>query len=126
LPWPVDAGDVSIHFGRYNVPGTGLSGQSDGIIIAVPIGATVKAIADGEVSSVFDLGGEQAVLVKHGKYFTTYSHLGSASVARFQKVQAGTLLGKAAANDEGEGELLFMVTNEKGQPLNPETWLRRR
>jgi septal ring factor EnvC (AmiA/AmiB activator) len=126
LPWPVDAGAVSIHFGRYNVPGTGLSGQSDGIIISLPVGAAVKAIADGEVSSVFDLGGEQAVLVKHGKYFTTYSHLGSASVARFQKVQAGTVLGKAAANDEGEGELLFMVTNEKGQPLNPETWLRRR
>ena len=86
----------------------------------------MKAVADGEVSSVFDLGGEQAVLVKHGKYFTTYSHLSSASVSRGQTVRPGTVLGRAAANDDGEGEVLFMVNNENGQPLNPEGWLKRR
>jgi murein hydrolase activator len=126
LPWPVDAGLVSIPFGSYTIPGTKLRGQSDGITIALPTGSSVKAVADGEVSSVFDLGGEQAVLVKHGKYFTTYSHLSSANVSRGQTVRPGTVLGRAAANDEGEGEVLFMVSNERGQPLNPEGWLKRR
>ena len=126
LPWPVDAGEVSIHFGRYKIPGTTLVGQSDGITISLPVGASVKSISGGEVSSVFDLGGEQAVLVRHGKYFTTYSHLASANVSRGQQVKAGTVLGRAAANDDGEGEVLFMVANEKGQPLDPEGWLRRR
>lgn len=126
MPWPVDAGNVSIHYGRYKIPGTGLTGQSDGITISVPIGANVKAISDGEVSSVFDLGGEQAVLVRHGKYFTTYSHLSSANVSRGQVVKAGTLMGKAAANDDGDGEVLFMIANERGQALDPEGWLRRR
>jgi murein hydrolase activator len=126
LPWPVDAGYVSIHFGPYSVPGSKIRGQSDGISISLPVGASVKAVAEGEVSSVFDLGGEQAVLVRHGKYFTTYSHLASVNVSRGQQVRAGTLLGRAGANEEGEGEVLFMVTNEKGTPLNPEGWLRRR
>jgi septal ring factor EnvC (AmiA/AmiB activator) len=126
LPWPVDAGSVAIHFGRYKIPGTGLTGQSDGITISLPVGSNVKSISDGEVSSVFDLGGEQAVLVRHGKYFTTYSHLSSANVSRGQAVRAGTVVGKAAANDEGEGEVLFMVANERGQALDPEGWLRRR
>lgn len=126
LPWPVDAGYVAIHFGPYSIPETKLKGQSDGITISLPVGAAVKAVSDGEVSSVFDLGGEQAVLVRHGKYFTTYSHLGSANVSRGQTVKAGSVVGRAAANDEGEGEMLFMVTNERGQPLNPELWLRRR
>jgi septal ring factor EnvC (AmiA/AmiB activator) len=126
MPWPVDAGVVTIHFGRYKIPGTGLVGQSDGITISLPVGAPVKAISDGEVSSVFDLGGEQAVLVRHGKYFTTYSHLSSASVSRGQQVRAGGVIGRAAANDEGEGEILFMVANERGQALDPEGWLRRR
>jgi septal ring factor EnvC (AmiA/AmiB activator) len=126
LPWPVDAGFVSIHFGRYHIPETTLYGQSDGITISLPVGASVKAISDGEVASVFDLGGEQAVLVRHGKYFTTYSHLASVNVSRNQQIRAGTVMGRSAANDDGEGEVLFMVSNERGQALDPEGWLKRR
>ncbi len=126
LPWPVDAGFVSIHFGRYTIPGTTLIGQSDGITISLPVGAVVKSISDGEVASVFDLGGEQAVLVRHGKYFTTYSHLSSVNVGRGQQVRAGAVMGRAAASDNGDGEMLFMVSNERGTALDPEGWLRRR
>jgi len=126
LPWPVDQGVVSIPFGRYQIPETKLYGQSDGITISLPVGSAVKAIADGEVASVFDLGGEQAVLVKHGKYFTTYSHLSSSNVSRGQNIRPGQVVGRAAANEDGEGEVLFMVSNERGQPLNPEGWLKRR
>lgn len=126
LPWPVDAGYISIHMGTYSLPGTTLKNISDGITISLPVGSIVKAVADGEVSMVYDLEGEQAVMVRHGKYLTIYSHLSSATVSRGQKVRAGTLIGRAAANDEGEGEVSFMVTNEKGSPLNPESWLKRR
>ena len=126
LPWPVDQGVVSIPFGEYNIPGTKLKGRSDGITIELPVGSVIKAVADGEVISVIDIGGEQAVLVKHGKYLTTYSHLSSANVSRGQAVKPGTLLGRAAANDQGAGEVLFMVTTERGQHMNPESWLRRR
>ncbi len=126
LPWPVDAGYVSIPFGNYKIPGTTLTGQSDGYTITLPVGSSVKSVSDGNVSSVFDLGGEQAVIVRHGKYFTTYSHLSSVNVSRGQEVRAGTVVGRAAENDDGEGEVLFMVTNEKGQSLNPQAWLKKR
>lgn len=126
LPWPVSSGIPTIRFGTYTIPGTQLKGQSQGIYISVPTGATVKAVADGEVRSVYDLGGEQAVTIRHGKYFTTYSHLSSASVSTGQQVGPSTTVGQAAANDSGEGEVLFMVTNEKGVFLNPEQWLKRK
>lgn len=126
LPWPVDAGIPTIHFGSYTIPGTVLKGRSDGLYISVPVGASVKAIADGEVSSVYDLGGEQAVTIRHGKYFTTYSHLSSANVAQNQQIRSGTVVGRAAANDAGEGEVLFMVINDKSVFLNPEQWLRKK
>lgn len=126
LPWPVDAGTPTIHFGSYTIPGTVLKGRSDGLYISVPVGAAVKAIADGDVSSVYDLGGEQAVTIRHGKYFTTYSHLSSANVSQNQQVRSGTVVGKAAANDAGEGEVLFMVINDKSVFLNPEQWLKRK
>lgn len=126
LPWPVDAGITTIHFGAYNIPGTQLKGKSDGLTLSVPLGAAVKAVADGEVSSVFDLGGEQVVTVRHGKYFTSYSHLSSVNVSKNQTVRSGTVVGRAASNDNSEGEVVFMVTNEHSVFLNPELWLRRK
>lgn len=126
LPWPVDQGVPSIHFGAYTIPGTQIRGKSDGLTISVPLGASVKSVADGEVSSVFDLGGEQVVTVRHGKYFTSYSNLSSVNVNKDQQVRPGTVLGRAAGNEDGEGEVIFMVTNEHSIFLNPEQWLRRR
>ncbi len=126
LPWPVSSGVPTIHFGTYTIPGTQLRGQSEGVYISVPVGATVRAVADGEVSSVFDLGGGQVVTVRHGKYFTSYSNLSSVNVSKDQQVRPNTVLGQAAVNDNGEGEVLFMVTNEKGVFLNPEQWLKRK
>ncbi len=125
LPWPVSSGYVAIHFGPYALSAT-LKGNCDGIEISVPPGSNVTAVADGEVSSVFDLGGEQAVVVRHGKYFTTFSHLSSVNVSKGQQIKPGTLIGRAAVGDNGDGMLLFMVANEKGTPLNPESWLRPR
>ncbi len=126
LPWPVDAGSIALGFGTYEIPGSKLKGVSDGIDIALPVGSSVKCVADGEVSSVFDLGGEQAVLVRHGRYFTTYSHLGSVNVSKGQKVYSGTVIGRAAASEDGNGLVTFMVTNEKGSNMDPEKWLKRR
>lgn len=125
LPWPVSSGIVTIHFGPYQLT-EHLKGVSDGIYISTPVGATVKAVADGLVSTVFDLGGASAVLVRHGKYFTVYNNLSSVSVNKGDQVNAGTVLGKTAAADDGQGQLLFMITDDKGNKLDPERWLKPR
>lgn len=126
LPWPVDAGIVTIRFGTETIPGTKLVRKSDGIEIALPPGSSIKSIADGTVSYAGDIGGDQVVFIKHGKYFTSYSHLSSINVSVGQEVKAGSLLGKSGNGVDGEGAVLFMVNNEKGTPLNPESWLKSR
>ena len=126
LPWPVGSGTILIPFGRYDIPGTKLVDNNDGIDIGVPVGTNIKAVADGVVLAVVDLGDEKYVLVRHGKYFTTYSHLSSVSVVKNDVVQAGTILGKAAANNDGGGMVHFMVSNERNEFLNPENWLKGR
>jgi septal ring factor EnvC (AmiA/AmiB activator) len=125
LPWPVSIGEVIVPFGTYNA-GDKLVGQNDGIEIAVPEGTVVKSVADGVVSFVGDIGSELVVIVKHGKYFTSYSHLSSTSVTKGQTVKAGTALGKSGIGLEGEGALQFMIFNDKRTPLNPKSWLRGR
>ena len=126
LPWPVDAGMVTIRFGTENMPGTKLMQKSDGIEIALALGTAVKSVADGSVSYTGDIGGQQVVFVRHGKYFTIYSNLSSINVSVGQEVKAGSVLGKSGIGLDGEGNMLFMVNNEKGTPLNPESWLKPR
>lgn len=126
LPWPTDQGYVSTHFGPYTVPGTKLQGDMSGIEISLPVGSNVKVVADGEVSAVFDLGNGQTVIVRHGKYFTTYSNLSGISVQKGQQVKPGKILGKAVSGMSGEGQIIFMVTNDKGSYLDPEKWLKSR
>lgn len=125
LPFPVDNGYVSIPFGSYTVPGTNIKGNQDFITIASPVGTSVKAVFEGEVVSVFDVGGMSAVMLKHGKYFTTYSNLSSTQVSKGQNVKVGQVVGRVGENLEGDGQLDFILTKE-AQMMNPQSWLRDR
>lgn len=124
LPWPVSQGTITIPFGNYTIPGTGIKGVSDGITIETGKGATVKTIFEGEVISVYAIGGNQTVIIKHGKYFTTYANLGSVSVSRGQKVTTGQAIGSAGEDDDGTPEVELRVDTEHG-PMNPAAWIRR-
>jgi septal ring factor EnvC (AmiA/AmiB activator) len=126
LPWPVDRGNVYIHFGVENIPGTKLNRKSDGIELALPKGSSVKSVANGVVKYTGDINGDLTVFIQHGKYFSTYTHLSSINVSKDQEVRAGTLLGKSGIKLDGEGALLFMINNEKGVFFDPESWLKNR
>jgi murein hydrolase activator len=125
LPFPVDNGFVSGNFGRNTVPGTKIIFDQDFITISSPTGTSVKACFDGEVRSVFDVGGNTAVMIQHGKYFTTYSNLSSATVSKGQTVKTGQVIGRVGTNLDGDGELNFVLAREN-QMINPGPWLRSR
>lgn len=125
LPWPIDKGEVKLHFGTYTIEGTPIRGNNPGITLQTNTGAAVKAVYEGEVTTVFDIEGNWAVMVQHGKYFSVYSNLASVSVSKGQKVSMGQVIGKAGDNDDGNGEVEFIITLEKTNQ-NPESWLRKR
>jgi murein hydrolase activator len=125
LPFPVDNGYVSIPFGKYTIPDTKIVGVQDFITISSPAGTSVKACFDGEVVSVFDVGGNTAVTVRHGKYFTTYSNLSPATVSKGQMIKTGQIVGRVGINLDGDGQIDFILTREN-QFLNPSGWLRSR
>ena len=127
LPWPVDNGYVSIQYGTYEIPGTKIKGDNPGITINTPSpGTTVKAVFDGEVIGVFNLGDGMAGTISHGKYFTTYSNLSGVSVSKGTQVQTGQAIGRAGVDDEGgtaSGSILFMLQVGMNG-TNPRPWLR--
>lgn len=126
LPWPVEAGHVSIPFGPYSVEGLkGIISNSPGITIETAVGIPVKAIFDGEVSTVFNIEGSSAVLIRVGKFFISYSNLSAVTVTKGDKVKLGQVIGKAAENSDGNGEIQLVLMEEKTN-LNPEQWLKRK
>ena len=79
------------------------------------------AVFDGTVSIIFNVGDVMAVMIRHGKYFTTYSNLSAVSVSKGQAVKTGQQLGKVA----DIGQLEFVLSDEKDHLYDPEKWLRR-
>jgi septal ring factor EnvC (AmiA/AmiB activator) len=123
LPWPVDNGLVSIPFGVSKVgdlmmdnPGLTISTQSAGV--------TVKAVYDGEVSAVSNTGEGMMVMIRHGRYFTVYSNLSSASVSRGDVVKTGQAIGRAATADDGTGGQVDFMLMVGQNNVNPRPWLR--
>jgi septal ring factor EnvC (AmiA/AmiB activator) len=123
LPWPVDAAMVTSGFGRRSIEGTTLFEENIGITIATQKGASVKSVFEGVVKSVFDVAGSMAVTIQHGKYFTTYYNLSSSSVSKGSQVSMGQVIGKAGVNDDGDGEIMFVVNNESTF-VDPQGWLK--
>jgi septal ring factor EnvC (AmiA/AmiB activator) len=125
LPWPVERGTVTSGFGRNKIEGTSIIEDNIGITIQTVSGANVKAVFEGVVTTVYDVAGSQTVTIKHGKYFTTYYNLATVNVSKGASVSMGQVIGKAAQNDDGDGEIIFVV-NVESNFVNPESWLKNR
>ncbi|MES2429791.1 MAG: peptidoglycan DD-metalloendopeptidase family protein [Bacteroidota bacterium] len=124
LPWPVDKGYVMVHYGTQKLD-IGVTIDNPGITIGADIGTAVRAIFDGDVSAVQNIDNMQVVIIKHGRYFSTYSNLTGVNLSRGQSVRTGQVLGRVAANDEGIGSIDLITSNETSN-VNPEGWLKRK
>ncbi len=124
LPWPVDKGIPILHYGNNILP-SGSRISVSGITVATEIGSNVKSIFDGVISSVVFIEDMQVIIIQHGEYFSTYSNLGSVSVKSGQNVKTGQVIGKAAANLDGNGSIDLYINDAKGNDIDPEKWLKR-
>jgi murein hydrolase activator len=125
LPWPTERGIVVRKFGTYAHPELkGITIVNNGVDIATVKGSKVRCVFEGEVRSVFSIPGMQkAVMVKHGNFFTVYTHIDQVLVNRGDKVKAKQDLGIIYTDaDEGKTTLHFEVWQNSNN-LNPELWL---
>lgn len=127
LPWPVDRGSISGHFGIHPHPILKqVSINNKGTYFLSPTGTSARAVYDGIVSAVSYYPGEgTTVIIQHGNYRTVYGNLSSAYVRQGQKVSAKQAIGKIYSDDEtGKTELYFLIYSGI-QRLNPESWIAR-
>ncbi len=126
LPWPVDNCVVALRFGNNKIENTLLTFDNPGITIATPsAGVAVKAVFDGEVSGVYNLGDGMAITIRHGKYFTTYSNLSGVTVSKGAAVKTGQQIGRAGKDDDGNGGQIDFILMIETRNVDPLPWLRR-
>jgi septal ring factor EnvC (AmiA/AmiB activator) len=129
LPWPVDKGVITGHFGVHNHPVLKYVTEKNSDIEITSSGITpVKSVFNGVVASIVSIrGANMTVIIRHGKYLTVYSNLVNIKVKRGDTVKTGQLIGNVYNDEENGNEavLKFMVTEEKNE-LDPELWISKK
>jgi lipoprotein NlpD len=113
--WPVPYGTVTSGFGPRN--GT----FHDGIDISAPIGAAVRAAADGEVAYCASLPGYgKVIILRHGSgYATIYAHNERQSVREGQRVRRGQLIATVGRSGRTTGPNLHFEIRRNNVARDP-------
>jgi septal ring factor EnvC (AmiA/AmiB activator) len=125
LPWPVEKGFISGHFGKHQHPvHEHVTVNNKGIYLQTVSGASARAIYEGEVTWCSQMNGTYAVIIQHGNYRSVYSQLKSIKVKQGDKVQAKQSIGEIMTNtsEDNKTELYFQIYKDRSI-LNPSLWL---
>ena len=130
LPWPVEKGSIVERYGRNQHPSLkGVYTNNNGIDISCPLNASIRAIFNGEVSSVFTISGSgKVVIIKHGNYRTVYSNLKETTVSKGDKIATKQRIGTVIGESSSIGKLHFEIHKVSGtatKSLNPVLWIYR-
>lgn len=128
LPWPVERGVITDHFGVHEHPVLkNIQVKNNGVDISTAQGMKARSVFAGEVSRVFMVtGGNYAVIIRHGKYLTVYSNLINVQVKSGDKVAIKQTIGTIGTDtdDESKTVLKFQIWREN-EKMDPEGWIAR-
>ena len=122
LGWPV-AGNLLASFGGRLPDGR----RSDGVLIAAPAGATIKAVADGTVVFADWMTGYGNILiVDHGNgYMSLYAHADGLLKDPGTPVRRGDPVATVGTSGGQDQAALYFELRRNGTPVNPASWLTR-
>lgn len=128
LPWPVAKGTITEAYGKNPHPTmANVFTNNNGIDIGAPKNAQVRAVFEGEVTSVLNIpGAGKVVIIKHGNYRTVYSNLQDVYVSVGSKVTTKQTLGSLLPEDDNISTAHFeihQVVDGAVQRINPTLWL---
>ncbi len=129
LPWPVDQGIITSHFGVQKHPEFKyLTEDNIGIEITSSGTTAVKAVFKGEVAKVFSIpGANMTVIIRHGNYLSVYANLVNVKVKTGDNINIRQVIGDVY-NDSAENNisvLKFMIFENEKKYLDPEIWITK-
>jgi septal ring factor EnvC (AmiA/AmiB activator) len=127
LPWPVEKGLITSHFGmQKNAVLKYVQEENIGIEITSSGRMAARSIFKGEVTRVFPIqGSNMTVIIKHGKYFTVYNNVVNVKVKPGDKVDTKQYIGDVYSDPSNNNicVLEFMIYETKFH--DPEAWIAK-
>jgi len=127
LPWPVEKGIITSHFGIQKHPVLKyLTEDNIGIEITSSGRMKARAVFQGEVVKVFAISGaNMTVIVRHGKFLSVYANIVNVKVKPGDKVAIKQDIGDVYSDpgDSFNCVLKFMIFETKYQ--DPESWISK-
>jgi septal ring factor EnvC (AmiA/AmiB activator) len=127
LPWPTERGVIASRFGEQPHPVLKkVTIKNNGIDLATTPGSDARAVFDGIVVSVTPISNtNQAVIIRHGEFFTVYSNLEDVYVKRGDLLKTKEVIGRIHTDKkEAKTEVHFELW--KGRQIqDPAGWLAR-
>jgi murein hydrolase activator len=129
LPWPVEKGVITSHFGVHPHPVFKyLTEDNIGIEITSSGKTSARSVFQGEVAKVFAISGaNMTIIIRHGKYLSVYANIANVKVKPGDKVVAKQDIGDIYV-DRGNGNncvLKFMIFETEMKYLDPELWIAK-
>ena len=127
LPYPVAQGIITGRYGLSPHPTQPkVTVNNNGVDISTTKGAKARSVFDGDVCFVTSQGNNNAILIRHGLYFTLYSNLEKVFVKVGDKVTTGQDIGRIHTNvSDGKTILHFEIWQENRTTVNPAVWIRK-
>jgi septal ring factor EnvC (AmiA/AmiB activator) len=128
LPWPVERGIITAHFGIHQHPVLKyVTEENKGIEITSEGKITARSVFKGEVSAISPIAGaNMTVIIRHGNYLSVYSNLVNVKVKKGDKVETKQEVGEVYSDPKTENNctLKFMIFEQKNA-LDPEQWIAK-
>jgi len=129
LPWPVERGIITSHFGvQKHAVLKYVTEDNIGIEITSSGETKVRSVFKGEVARVFKINGANtAIIIRHGRFMTVYQNIVNEKVQKGDKVDTKQEIGNVFCDKENENDAIikFMIFEEK-EKLDPEIWITKK
>jgi murein hydrolase activator len=130
LPWPVEKGIITSHFGIQKNPVLKyLEEDNIGIEITSSGKTNARTVFQGEVVRVFAISGaNMTVIVRHGKFLSVYANIINVKVKQGEKVKIKQEIGEVYSDKSVENNsiLKFMIFENNEKYLDPENWISKK
>ena len=129
LPWPVERGTITSHFGIQKHPVIKYVTEDNiGIEITSSAKVNARSIFNGEVARVFPIpGANMTIIIRHGKYLSVYANIINVKVKSGDKVVTKQEIGEVYSDPAINNNciLKFMIFETNAKYLDPELWISK-
>jgi murein hydrolase activator len=128
LPWPVEKGIITSHFGVHKHPILkNVTENNVGIEIASSGRIMARSVFKGEVTAITSISGaNMTVIIRHGSYFSVYTNLINVKVKKGDKVDTKQDIGEVFQDPSVNNNttIKFMIFNK--YYIDPEIWIAKK